>query len=216
MYGICKTTNNNFNWGFCSRSCEKGELKVDTNNDPIDDWDQGELEPNEPYEEAEMVYHETAPQGSAHMVTNDRRWRSVYKCIKATLPRARNAFFELEGSKLKYSGIIESDTRQLDDVFGHVALFYGDSGSPIWTYSDYKKGKKKAILVAINGPGTPIDPNSIYPPLKYDDKPAFVDENPYEQCRGLVTKLTDKIVDWIKAKTGIANIDLCDSKWIWD
>ena len=111
---------------------------------------------------------------------------------------------------------MESDTRQFDDVFGHVALFYGDSGSPLWTTSEYKKGKKRATLVAINWPGTPIDPNSDYPSLKYDDKPASVDENPNEQCRGLVTKLTDKIVDWIKAKTGIANIDLCDSKWIWD
>ena len=51
-YGICETKSKKFvkrgNWGFCSRACNIDEF-------PDDD---------EPYEEAEFRYFDTAPQGS--------------------------------------------------------------------------------------------------------------------------------------------------------
>lgn len=128
------------------------------------------------------------------------RRKSIDKCIKSIIPRASTYIFSRTSQtqtlrsknkvyeKLEYEEVAVQDDEMIG-ASGHVTTFSGDSGSPHWKYDASKRAVVVSIVTSKVGPKS--DPRS---PLN---------KNPEMQCNNKATKLTEKVVLWIKEKAGI-------------
>ena len=117
--------------------------------------------------------------------------QEFYKCIQPKIVETRFAVFieEKKGEELidleyKYDS---QDTRA-DEASGYVQTMGGDSGGPYWTTDTLLGKDKRSVLVAIHSDSikhVPITTEKRY------------------RCRTSATKITDNILRWIKAKSGI-------------
>lgn len=129
----------------------------------------------------------------SELITEEEQ--SVYKCLKAVPPKAKNGVFkESIYSKDQFSFIKpEKDKeRPLDEETGYVSPAEGDSGGGYWTYR-LKDGELRHILVAI----------ASWVGREEGEAYASYTNNAKYQCRIGATKITDDILRWITDLDGI-------------
>ena len=108
----------------------------------------------------------------------------TYKCVKSILPRASTHVFikHKDTGELKFKSRVQDEERQY--ASGYVTTYGGDSGSPYWKTD----ASNRAILIAIvsSKVGPKFEPKNI----------LSVEEG--KQCGNKASKVTEKIVSWIK------------------
>ena len=143
--------------------------------------------------------------------------KHVFKCVKPIIPRANNAIF-LETSAhpviLEYIKLIPDPNRP-NDEHGHIALFGGDSGAPLWRECNNGKAELRAIYKGHNN-------NKKFPTGRYRHNDEYIASVGLTvQCVNYATKLTKDMVQWITDKDDeyfILDIDvwclsLCKAFW---
>ena len=129
-----------------------------------------------------------------------------FRCTSAVLPKATTSVFECKGKcDIKQPILVfikdKPDNDRPPDETGYVTSAIGDSGSPYLISKDIN-GEKRAILVAIHfGSALDLDKDKIYN--------AYIKDDSYSYCRTIGTKITPKMVRWIKMKLKIPVKNTC-------
>ena len=124
-------------------------------------------------------------KNSTLFFVEQNRQQLIDKCIKSVLPRASTYVFSKneETGELTFDELTFQDEERLY-ASGYITTYVGDSGSPYWKTD----ASNRAILIAIvsSKVGPKFEPKNI----------LSVEEG--KQCGNKASKVTEKIVSWIK------------------